>query len=69
MLRLKAKTVLHGFLEIIIKEKKQKKTKRKPNKLWVDWERELNNSPKKNWLDNNDILMYSTHKEGKSIVT
>ena len=67
MLRLKPKTVLHGFLEIIIKE--EKKTKRKPNKLWVDWGRELNNSPKKNWLDNNDILMYPTHKEGKSIVT
>ena len=21
------------------------------------------------WLDNNDILMYSTHKEGKSVIT
>ena len=24
--------------------------------------------PWKNWLDNNNILMYSTHNEGKSVV-
>ena len=30
---------------------------RKPNKLWVDQERYFN-----------DILMYSTHNEGKSVI-
>ena len=37
----------------------------KPKKLWVDQGREL--MPK--WLDNNDILMYSTHDEGKSVIS
>ena len=34
-----------------------KKSNRKPNKIWVD-----------KWLRDNDIEMYSTHNEGKSVV-
>ena len=40
----------------------------KPNKLWVDQEREFCNKLMPEWLDNNDILMYSTHTEGKSVI-
>ena len=39
----------------------------KPNKLWVDQERELYNKLMQEWLDNNDILMCSTNSEGKSV--
>ena len=29
---------------------------------------QTNNRPMQKWLDDNDILMYSTHNEGTSIV-
>ena len=44
------------------------KSNRKPNKLWVDQGREFYNNLMRKWLDNNDILMYYTHNEGKSVV-
>ena len=44
------------------------KSKRKPNKIWVDQGSEFYNGNFKKWLDNNDITMYSTHDEGKSVV-
>ena len=40
----------------------------KPNKLWVDQGREFYNKLMKKSLDNNDILRYSTHNEGKSVI-
>ena len=43
-------------------------SKRKPNKIWVDQESEFCNSSFKNFLKGNDIEMYSTHNEGKSVV-
>ena len=58
----KAKTVLYGFNEIVEESKGQ------PNKLWVDHGREFYNSPMQKWLHDNDILMYLTHNEGKSVV-
>ena len=39
-----------------------------PNKLWVDQGREFYNKLVLEWLDNNDILMCSTHNEGKSVI-
>ena len=42
---------------------------RKPNKLLVDQGSEFYNKLMKEWLDNNDTLMYSTHNEGKSVIT
>ena len=42
-------------------------SKRKPNKCWVDQEKEFYNILIQKWLDDNDILMYSTHDEGKSV--
>ena len=41
---------------------------RKPNKIWVDKESEFYNSSFKKCLKDNDIEMYSTHNEGKSVV-
>ena len=58
----KAKTVLHGFIEIVTE------SEAKPNKLWVDQEKEFYNSLLQKWSDDNDILMYSIHNEGKSVV-
>ena len=48
-----------------------KKSNRKPNKIWVDKGSEFYNSFFKKWLkDNkdNDIKMYSTNNEGKSVI-
>ena len=41
---------------------------RKPNKFWADQGREFYNNLMQEWLDNNDILMYSTHNEGNSVI-
>ena len=41
---------------------------RKPNKIWVDKRSEFYNNYFKKWLKDNDIEMYSIHKEGKSVV-
>ena len=56
------KTVLNAFTEIV------NEFNFKPNKLWVDQGREFCNKLMQHWLDNNDILMYSTHNEGKSVI-
>ena len=40
----------------------------KPNKIWVDKGSEFYNASFKKWLQGNDIVMYSTHNEGKSVV-
>ena len=45
-----------------------KKSNRKPNKIWVDKGSEFYNRSMKLWLEKNDIEMYSTHNEGKSVV-
>ena len=45
-----------------------KQSNRKPNKIWVDKGSEFYNAYFKNWLRNNDIVMYSTHNERKSVV-
>ena len=49
--------------QIILKE-----PKRKPNKIWVDKRSEFCNNSFKKWLKDNDIEMYSTNNEGKSVV-
>ena len=42
---------------------------RKPNKIWADKGGEFYNNSFKKWLHNNDIVMYSTHNEGKFVVS
>ena len=44
------------------------KSKRKPNKIWVDKGSEFYNASFKKWLQDNDIVMYSINNEGKSAV-
>ena len=40
----------------------------KPNKIWVDKGSEFYNASFKKWLQDNDIVMYSTNNERKSVV-
>ena len=58
----KGKTVLDGFIEI------RNQSKSKPDKWWVDQGKEFYNSLKQKWIDDNDILVHSTHNEGTSVV-
>ena len=44
-----------------------KKSNRKPNKIWVVKGSEFYNNSFQNWLQDNDIIMYSTHNERKSV--
>ena len=57
----KGKSVLYSFMEIV------NESNHKQNKLWVDQGREFYKKLIKEWLDNNDNLMYSTHNEGKAV--
>ena len=54
-------SIVNGFNKII------KQSNRKPNKIWVDQGGEFYNVFKK-WLSDNNIIMYSTFNEGKSVV-
>ena len=45
-----------------------KQSNRKPSKIRVDKGSEFYNAFFKKWLRDNDIVMYSTHNEGKSVV-
>ena len=56
-------SITNAFKKII------KQSERKPNKIWVDQGSEFYNQDFKKWLYDNDIIMYSTYNEGKSVVT
>ena len=58
----KGVSIVHAFNKII------KQSNRKPNKIWVDQGGEYYNDIFKKWLLDNDIIMYSTYNEGKSVV-
>ena len=55
-------SIVNAFDKII------KQSNRKPNKIWVDQGGEFYNNVFKKWLSDNDIIMYSTYNEGKSVV-
>ena len=44
------------------------KSDHKPNKIWVDKGSEFYNRSMKSWLEENNMKMYSTHNEGKSVI-
>ena len=46
-----------------------KQSLKNSKELWVDQGRQFYNKLMQECLRNNDILMYSTHNEGKSIIT
>ena len=58
----KGVSIVNAFQSIL------KKSNRKPNKIWVDKGGEFFNRSMKSWLEKNDIEMYLTHNEGKSVV-
>ena len=45
-----------------------KQSNKKPNKIWVDKGSEFHNAYFKIWLRDNDIVMFATHNEGKSVI-
>ena len=45
-----------------------KQSNKKTNKIWVDKGSEFYNAYFKKWLRDNDIVMYSTHNEGKPVI-
>ena len=55
-------SIVNAFNKII------KQSNRKPNKTWVDQGGEFYNHLFQKWLSDNDIIMYSTYNEGKSVV-
>ena len=55
-------SIVNRFNKII------KQSNRKPNKIWVDQGGEFYNNAFKKWLSDNDIIMYSTFNEGKSVI-
>ena len=55
-------SIVNAFNKII------KQSNRKPNKIRVDQGSEFYNNNFKKWLSDNDIIMYSTFNEGKSVV-
>ena len=58
----KETTIVNAFQSIL------NNSKRKPNKIWIDQVSEFYNTHFKKRLRDDNIKMYSTHKEGKSVV-
>ena len=58
----KCVTITNAFQSIL------KTSNRKPKKIWVDQGSEFYNNVFKKFLKDNDISMYSTYNEGKSVV-
>ena len=54
-------TITNAFQNIL------KESNRKPNKIWIDKRSKFYNRSVKSWLKNN-MELYSTHNEGKSVV-
>ena len=60
----KVLSIVKAFQSIL----KESNSKRKPNKTWLDKGSEFYNAYFKKWLRDNNIVMFSTHNEGKSVV-
>ena len=58
----KGASIVNAFQSIL------NNSKRKPNKIWVDYGSEFYNNVFKIFLKDNDISVYSTHNEGKSVI-
>ena len=54
-------SIINAFQKIISKG-------RKPNKIWVNQDSEFYNNSFKKFLKTNNIEMYSTYNEGKSVL-
>ena len=58
----KGVSIVNAFQKIF------KKSNPKPNKIWVDKGSKFYNNTFKKWIKDNDIKMYSTNNEGKSVI-
>ena len=58
----KGLSIVNAFQKIL------KESARKSHKIWVDKGSEFYNYHFKKWLKNNNIEMYSTHNQGKSVI-
>ena len=58
----KVVSIVNAFQKIL------KDSNRKPKNIWVDKGSEFHNSSFKKWLQDNGIVMYSTHNKEKSVV-
>ena len=58
----KCVSIVNSFQSIL------NKSNRKPNKILVDKGSDFYNRSMKSWLEKNNIELYSTHNEGKSVV-
>ena len=56
-------SIVNAFNKII-----KQSNSRKPNKIWVDQGSEFYNNVFNKWLSDNDVIMYSTYNESKSVV-
>ena len=63
----KSVSIINAF-QNMLDDSADLRSTRKLNKTWLGKESEFYNSSFKKWLKDNDIEMYSTHNEGKSIV-
>ena len=57
-----------GVSTVNVFQKILKESARKPHKIWVDKWSQFYNSHFKKWLKDNNIKMYSTYNDGKSII-
>ena len=55
-------SIANGFQKVL------DDSKRTFQKIWVDRGSEFSNNSFKKWLQDNDIIMYSTKNEGKSVI-
>ena len=62
-------SIVNVFQKIISKDSKtESKGRRKPNKIWINQVGEFYNKLFKRFLKINNIEMYSTYNEGKSVI-
>ena len=58
----KGVTIVNAFHKIL------KESNQKPNKIWVGKGSRFYNNSFEKWLQDNDIVMYSTNNKGKSVI-
>ena len=55
-------SIVNAFQKIIVD------SRRRPNRIWIDKGSKFYDNSFKKWIKENDITMYSTNKEGKSVI-
>ena len=55
-------SIVNAFQKIIVD------SKRRPNRIWIDKGSKFYDNSFKKWIKENDITMYSTNNEGKSVI-